>query len=206
MLTGPASDQFPDDELLRRITAGDPRAFTLLFRRRQGEVYRFALHMTASRTIAEDVTQDVFVTVMREAGRYDAGRATVAAWLCGIARNFVRRRLEHERAWQPLGDEGTDIAADAQSDPLEDLARGQQIEALRRAVLTLPVRYREVVVLCDLQEMTYVEAAQALDCAVGTVRSRLHRARALLAAKVAVTYRRQPEDATLKRRGRSCFA
>jgi RNA polymerase sigma-70 factor, ECF subfamily len=206
MSTGSASDQSSDDELLRRITAGDARAFTLLFRRRQGEVYRFALHMTASRTIAEDVTQDVFVTVMREAGRYDAGRATVAAWLCGIARNYVRRRLERERAWQLLADEGPDIAADPQPDPLEDLARAQQIEALRRAVLTLPVRYREVVVLCDLEEMTYVDAAQALDCAVGTVRSRLHRARALLAAKVAVAHRRRAEAAALKRRGRSCFA
>ena len=62
------------------------------------------------------------------------------------------------------------------------LARGS--ESCTKAVLTLPVRYREAVVLCDLQELTYAEAAAALECAVGTVRSRLHRGRALLASKL----------------------
>jgi RNA polymerase sigma-70 factor (ECF subfamily) len=100
MAPGSSSDLLPDEELLPRIAAGDTRAFTMLFRRRQGEVYRFALHMTASRSIAEDVTQDVFLAVMRDASRYDAARATVTAWLCGIARNYVRRRLERDRIWQ----------------------------------------------------------------------------------------------------------
>jgi RNA polymerase sigma-70 factor (ECF subfamily) len=65
-------------------------------------------------------------------------------------------------------------------DPMVDLIRREGIEQLRRAILALPKRYREVVVLCDLEEFDYVAAAAALDCPVGTVRSRLHRARALL--------------------------
>jgi RNA polymerase sigma-70 factor (ECF subfamily) len=68
--------------------------------------------------------------------------------------------------------------------PLEDLSRTEAIETIRRAVLALPERYREVVVLCDLHEMTYVEAAEILGCAIGTVRSRLHRGRALLLEKM----------------------
>jgi RNA polymerase sigma-70 factor, ECF subfamily len=171
---------------MARIAAGDAHAFTELFRRRQGEVFRFALHMTASQPVAEDVTQDVFMAVMEDAKRYEAGRAPVVAWLCGIARNFVRRRLERDRALLPLAEEESGLESDHPSvqHPLDDLTRAEQVEKLRRAIRTLPIRYREVVVLCDLQETSYVDAAEALGCAVGTVRSRLHRARALLASKL----------------------
>jgi RNA polymerase sigma-70 factor (ECF subfamily) len=182
------SDELQDDELISRVAAGDAEAFAQLFRRRQRQVYRFALHMTASPAIADDVTQEVFLAVMSDAGRYDAGRASVTAWLCGIARNHVRRRAERDRPLQPLGDgdDDDDAAAMAvEADALGDLTRAESIEALREAVLTLPVRYREAVVLCDLQELSYADAAAALGCAVGTVRSRLHRGRALLAVKLA---------------------
>jgi RNA polymerase sigma-70 factor, ECF subfamily len=186
-------DQLQDGELIGRVAAGDAEAFALLFRRRQGQVYRFALHMTASPSIAEDVTQEVFLAVMSEAGRYDAARASVAAWLCGIARNHVRRRAERDRLLQPIGDADEDESLEesltVDADALGDLTRAESIEALREAVLTLPARYREALVLCDLQEMTYAEAASALGCAVGTVRSRLHRGRALLAVKLTASAR-----------------
>jgi RNA polymerase sigma-70 factor (ECF subfamily) len=183
----PRSDSALDDTLLERIAAGDGAAFTALFRRRQGDVYRVALLMTGRRAAAEDVTQDVFLAVMREAARYEPGRSTVTAWLCGIARNHSRRRLERDERLVPLPDEHEeDAAAAVQPNPADDLANAQQVDALRRAVLSLPLRYREVVVLCDLEELSYRDAAVSLDCAVGTVRSRLHRARALLAAKMRV--------------------
>jgi RNA polymerase sigma-70 factor, ECF subfamily len=184
-----SSDQLQYSELIGRVAAGDAEAFALLFRRCRGQVYRFALHMTASPSIAEDVTQEVFLAVMSDAGRYDAARASVAAWLCGIARNQVRRRAERDRLLQPLGDGDEDESVEAMlapdADTLGDLTRAESIVALREAVLTLPVRYREAVVLCDLQEMSYADASSALGCAVGTVRSRLHRGRALLAVKLA---------------------
>src|SRR6185312_14979021 len=93
----------PDADLVARVASGDREAFAVLFRRRQRDVYRFALHMTASPSVAEDVTQEVFLAVMRDAGRYDSNRATVIAWLCGIARNQVRRRLERDRMLHPVG-------------------------------------------------------------------------------------------------------
>jgi RNA polymerase sigma-70 factor (ECF subfamily) len=172
---------------MARIASGDAPAFTELFKRRQAEVYRFALHMTASPSIADDVTQDVFMTVMKEAARYEAAGAPVAAWLCGIARNHVRRRLDRERGVFPLVDEETGHEAEvpaAGAHPLDDLTRAEEVESLRRAIMTLPIRYREAVVLCDLQELSYAGAAEALGCAVGTIRSRLHRGRALLAGKM----------------------
>ena len=102
------SDQVEDVALIGRVAAGDAEAFAGAFRRRHGQIYRFALHMTASPSIAEDVTQDVFLAVMSDAARYDAARASVAAWLCGIARNHVRRRAERDRRLEPLHDGGED--------------------------------------------------------------------------------------------------
>jgi RNA polymerase sigma-70 factor, ECF subfamily len=179
-----------DYELLQRMMTGDEESFISLYRRRQSGVYRFALHMSGSASIADDVTQEVFMTLMREAENYDATRGTVSAYLYGVARNFVLRRIEKERRFVSMVNEAEEndfqtsenfVALD---DPLGDLTRSETIEAVRQAVLALPARYREVVVLCDLHEMSYVEAAAALDCAVGTIRSRLHRARLLLAEKL----------------------
>jgi RNA polymerase sigma-70 factor (ECF subfamily) len=136
------------------------------------------------------VVQDVFMVVVRDGARYEPGRATVAAWLCGIARNFVRQRLERDRRLTlvDFADDGEPSAVDdGVADPLASLLRAERIETLRRAVQALPLAYREAVVLCDLQEMSYGDAAAALGCPVGTVRSRLHRARTMLAAKLAVS-------------------
>ena len=176
-------DSLSDPDLVTRLGNGDQQALVGLFRRRRVEVYRFALHMTGLEATAEDVTQEVFITVMREAARYDASRGTVIAWLLGIARNLVRRRFERERFVQPLDLSAHDHAP-VECDPLLDLARAERIALIRRAVMSLPPRYREVVLLCDLQELSYADTAGALGCAVGTVRSRLHRARALLATKL----------------------
>jgi RNA polymerase sigma-70 factor (ECF subfamily) len=185
-MTAEPLNQPPDDALIARIASGDKQALTELFRRRRNDVYRVALLMTGRAQTAEDVTQDVFLAVMRDARRYEAGRSSAAAWLCGIARNHAKRRLEQDVRVVALADadragmgEPTMVA-----DPVSAIACAQEVEALRRAILTLPVRYREVIVLCDLQELSYADAAAALDCAVGTVRSRLHRARALLMAKI----------------------
>ena len=176
-----------DDVLLSRIAMGAGDALAVLFRRRQADVYRFALHMSGAVAVAEDVTQDVFLIVMRDAGRYEPGRSTVAAWLCGIARNCVRQRLERDGRWESLDKDapGDDSQAVLLPDPLGELTRSERVAMLRRAVFALPVRYREVVVLCDLEELTYAEAADALGCAIGTVRSRLHRARTMLSARMA---------------------
>lgn len=180
----PSLDAATDDDLLQRIAAGQAEAFAVLFRRRRAAVYRFALHMTGAPASAEDVTQDVFLAVMRDAGRYDPDRSGVTAWLCGIARNHARRRLERDRATVAFDQDDDTEWPSGDVGPLEDLTRAQGVEALRKAILTLPVRYREAVVLCDLQELSYAAAADVLGCAVGTVRSRLHRGRALLASKL----------------------
>ena len=169
-----------DEELLKRALAGEEPAFTLLYRRRQAGVYRFALQMSGSHPVAEDVTQEVFLTLIRDGGRYNPERASLAAYLYGIARKLVLRWLERRK---PAEIESAE-AVRSLSDPAGELERDESIRAVRGAVLALPAHYREVAVLCDLHEMAYEDAAAALGCAVGTVRSRLHRARGLLAEKL----------------------
>jgi RNA polymerase sigma-70 factor, ECF subfamily len=177
-----------DSELLRSMLAGDDEALTLLYRRRQAGVYRFALQMSGSKSIAEDVTQEVFLFLMREGSVFDPTRGSVSAFLFGVARNYVLRRLRTEQLLAPLNDESEDdipmLQASGDLCPLEDLTRAETIESVRKAVLSLPAKYREVVVLCELQDVSYGETAEILGCAIGTVRSRLHRARALLLAKL----------------------
>lgn len=97
MNESPAVDRLTDEDLVRRAAAGDRNAFAALYRRRRPDVFRFALHMTAETSVAEDIVQDVFMVVIDDAARFEPGRATVAAWLCGIARNRLRQRLERDR-------------------------------------------------------------------------------------------------------------
>jgi len=182
----------PDDDLLRGIRAGDAEAFTTVYRRCHGPVYRFALHMSGSRPVAEDVTQEVFMTLIEGGGGFDSSRGTLARYLLGVARNRMLRRLEKERSYtflpEPEASPDERRTNSFNHDNLivlpVDPVREETIGLVRQAVLSLPASYREVVALCDLQEMSYEEAAKVIDCAVGTVRSRLHRARTLLMQKL----------------------
>jgi RNA polymerase sigma-70 factor, ECF subfamily len=175
-----------DDDLLRRSATGDEEAFVALYRRRQAGVYRFALHMCGNPTVAEEVTQEVFLCVIREGGRFDSGRGSAMSYLFGVARNQVLKHLERDRQYTSIeaeSDSKPDLACDAPG-PLADLTRAETIEAVRQAVLALPEAYREAVVMCDLEEMSYVDAAAALSVPIGTVRSRLSRGRSLLLDKL----------------------
>jgi RNA polymerase sigma-70 factor (ECF subfamily) len=179
-----------DDDLLRLTASGDEGAFTALYHRRQPAVYRFALQMSGSPSLAEEVTQEVFMTLLRDGGAYDRNRGPLAAYLYGIARRQVWRRLAHNRRQLSISGPEDDQTRTpdyliAQPELERDLLRDENVRWLRRAILALPAGYREAVVLCDLHELSYAEAARALGCAVGTVRSRLHRARALLSERMA---------------------
>jgi len=179
-----------DEQLLQRMLAGSDEAFTALYRRRQGNIYRFALQMSGSRSVAEEVTQEVFMLLMSQGHRYEPTRGSLVSYLYGIARNFVLRSLEKDRLYVSLEAEGDDRNGSTAEtltfpgDLLGDLTRFERIESLRLAVLALPPHYREVVVLCDFHEMSYADAAVALDVALGTIRSRLHRAHLLLVERL----------------------
>jgi RNA polymerase sigma-70 factor (ECF subfamily) len=142
--------------------------------------------MSGSWLIAEEVTQDVFMFLIQRGHGFDPSRAALGAYLFGVARNYVRRALERNYSEtalsSPVDDEAQSLTVT--SDPGEGIARQQTSTALWKAVLSLPEHYREAVVLCDLQEMTYADAAETLGCALGTIRSRLHRAHEMLSRKL----------------------
>lgn len=180
-----------DAELLRRMLAGDDDAFETLYQRWQSPIYRFALRMSGSESFAEDLTQEVFLSLMRDGGQY-GDRGGFAAYIFAIARHLIWRRLRKERWYvglETIEPDGAEPPAAPDSviagdDPLAEFARNETVEAVRRAVMALPLHYREAALLCYLHELSYAEAAEVIGCEIGTVRSRLHRARALLAEKL----------------------
>ncbi len=178
-----------DDVLLRRAAKGDEESFALLYRRHQGGLYRFALRMTGSAWGAEEIVQDVFMTLIREPKKYDPERGSVAALLFGIARNRVMKHLERrprEVALEERNEDGTGAGIVLQDTftPAMWVEKRERMHQVRAAVLELPAEFREAVVMCELEEMSYEEAAQMTGCPIGTIRSRLHRGRALLLAKL----------------------
>jgi RNA polymerase sigma-70 factor (ECF subfamily) len=166
-----------DPELVERARGGEREAFGFLYRRHQAYVYRFARAMTGSASLAEDIVQEVFLALMRDLDRYDSSRAALRTYLFGIARNLSRYKLRGLRRLLPLDD--ADEAATTE-DPAAALSATDETRHLRRCVRGLPARYREVIVLCDLQELDYAETAVVLNVPIGTVRSRLHRGRQML--------------------------
>jgi RNA polymerase sigma-70 factor (ECF subfamily) len=173
-------EDLTDAELLTAVAAGVEQAFVNLYARRRADVYRFAFAMARSPCFAQDATQEVFLNVLENAGRFDAAKGTARAWLFGCARHVVLDRLRLERRWT---DELPDEAVEANGDAV--VLRQQRITRLHAAIAQLPIEYREAIVLCALEEFSYAEAASVLTCPIGTVRSRLHRGRALLRAALA---------------------
>jgi RNA polymerase sigma-70 factor (ECF subfamily) len=185
-----------DAELLELSLAGDEKAFRLLYDRLKGPVFRYAFYTTGSMSAAEEVLQEVFMALLKNGNRYKSTQGDVAGFVFGIARNFIRRFKKRERLSEDLpGDEALEKILGNQpgAELTAQMMRYQGIQRIRAAIATLPGHYRQVIVLCDLCEFTYAEAASRLDCALGTVRSRLSRAHALLAQKLKQTKNPQPE-------------
>ena len=178
-----------DEELLKRSAKGDEEAFTVLYRRHVDVLYRFAFRMTGSTWGAEEIIQDVFMTLVREPGKYDAERGTLPAFLFGITRNKIMKyheRLPREISLLERQEDGSGGGLTLRDSftPAMWAEQRERLEKVRAAVMELPIEFRETVVLCELEEMSYDQAARMLDCPIGTIRSRLHRGRALLLAKL----------------------
>jgi RNA polymerase sigma-70 factor (ECF subfamily) len=171
-----------DRTLVDAARRGDENAFARLYAAHHPPIHRYALHMCGA-AAADDVVQETFLALLR-ARRFDPARGTVLAYLFGIARHHILKSLAVAQFEAPLDDEVGGAVTNADS-ALDDLSRKETVDAVRAAIRSLPLAYREIVVLCELQEMDYAAAAAIAECPVGTVRSRLHRARALLTSKLA---------------------
>jgi RNA polymerase sigma-70 factor, ECF subfamily len=174
--------------LLKRAVRGDEQAFLALYQKHQSPLYRYALRMTGSPWAAEEVVQEVFLLLIREPQKFQPERGELGAFLFGVTRNRVMKHLERlprEASLDAINANGT--AWREPEDPLTPMMiaeKKERMEQVRDAVLELPAEFREAVVLCELEELSYEEAAQVCGCPIGTIRSRLHRGRALLLAKL----------------------
>jgi len=186
-----------DAGLIALARRGDAVAFSRLFAGFERRIFRYAAHM-CGRDAADDVVQETFLALLRPStalraggpAGYDSSKGTVGGYLFGIARHFMLKRLSAREVATFDLDEHDERTAwpDDRPSALDTLSREETIQAVRAAIASLPAAYREVVVLCELQEMSYTDAAAIAQCPVGTVRSRLHRAKALLMTKLAATH------------------
>jgi RNA polymerase sigma-70 factor, ECF subfamily len=172
-----------DRDLLERARKGDEPAFSRLFSQHQRRIFHYAAYMCGP-SAADDIVQETFLVVLRQTGRRDAPTGSVPAYLIGIARHLVMKRHGRTSEWA-VEENVLEQAPSAEPSAFDRMAASQSIDAIRGAIRSLPPVYREAIVLCELQEIDYSMAATLLNCPVGTVRSRLHRGRALLAAKLA---------------------
>jgi RNA polymerase sigma-70 factor (ECF subfamily) len=175
-----------DDADLRALAGGDPDAFTALFRRHQTFVYNVAFRRTASWSTAEDVTGVVFLELWRQRERVEPLGGSIRPWLAGVAANQARHawRSRSRRADALDRLAGVGAAGRHEPDPADDLAGRiddeRAMATLLRRLDALPEAHREVLALWAWEQLSYDEIAVALAVPVGTVRSRLSRARTRL--------------------------
>ena len=180
-------------QLLRRAREGDEDAFSQLFTRHERALFRYAAYMCGHQC-GDDIVQETFLAVLQQNSRFDVPTGTVRAYLMGIARHRVLKRLASRGARidaDSLDDDAVPEVNAADLTALDLLVAAERVTAVRTAVQALPPVFREALVLCDLQELPYADAAAVLECPVGTVRSRLSRGRSLLAAALSA-YRSGP--------------
>ncbi len=173
-----------DHDLVARAVGGDPEAFSTLYRRYYPLVLRFSLSMTGCAGAAEDVTQDVFIALLRHQARFDPERAALASYLYGIVRNVARQRRRREGGPLSLSDIDVGAMAACHTDPLPVLEGRERAATVRRIVNALPERCREPLLLCDLHDLRYADAAARLGTSVATLRHRLRKARILVRTRL----------------------
>jgi RNA polymerase sigma-70 factor (ECF subfamily) len=189
------TDPATDTDLLRQLRCGTAAAFQALYRRHQGPLYRFALLRCGSPDTAADVVQEVFMGLLTDSFKFDPLRGALPNFLFGVARKLILKheqpRLREQSLPEPEDDDEHDADASLAHEPLARLLSDEVADQVRRAIALLPPHYRDVVILYELHELSYLEIADICQVDIGTVRSRLSRGRAAMAKRLAA-HRREP--------------
>ncbi|MBO0859140.1 MAG: RNA polymerase sigma factor [Chloracidobacterium sp.] len=178
-----------DQELLAAAARGDQAAFSQLYHRYRNRVYGFAYRMLGTQDVAEDVTHDAFLVLIRRPERYQAERGSLLTFLCAVARNHIYQHLRCQERYAlekvETSVEYEDAGARYSFDPLSDLLERELAEQVEAALAELPVTQREAVTLREYQELSYEEIATVIGADTNVVRARLYRARQALAKRLA---------------------
>jgi len=194
--TGVALQELPDNELVAEFLDGDRRAFEALVLRHQNRVFGFCVRLLGSRSLAEEAAQEVLVKVYKNLDRF-RGESKFTTWLYRVTLNHCRnvqayRARRHEKRHDSLDattedEEGSTRKrelADSRPDAEDELLKGEQLKMLREELRKLDPIWKEILVLRDVEGLAYEEIGQMLELAAGTVKSRIHRARTELKARM----------------------
>jgi RNA polymerase sigma-70 factor (ECF subfamily) len=176
-----------DERLLEQAASGDETSFAVIYERHRDLVFRFAYRLSQSREMAEEITHDCFLSLIKEPQRFKAQeqRASLRTYLCAAARNLAFKRLRRAGAETAIDDFSEELTAAESQGPLRLLLDAEVSEAVCKAIGELPPLQREAVILFEYEELSLAEIAEVAGADVGTVKSRLHRARARLRAALA---------------------
>ena len=178
-----------DEMLLEKVKTGDRGAFDALYEKYKRPIMTYAMRLIGNRETAEEVAQETFLKVYLHAAQFSP-RGKVSSWIYTIASNLAKNALRDRRYFRDLSLEMVlkeseaaarlwQIIADTRPGPEADLAAKELDEAIQKVLATMPPRFREVLILCDLQGLPYEEVGRIIGSSIGTVASRLSRARQL---------------------------
>jgi RNA polymerase sigma-70 factor, ECF subfamily len=188
-----------DEQLLKRASRGDEAAFLLLYERHKDAVFRFAYRMLGAPALAEDVTHDCFLSLIRRPDAFDESRATLRTYLLGAARNLSLKSLRRRGYEVTLEEFNEAPKPDRAEEPLRKVIDEELVFEVSRAVASLPPLQREALVLFEYEELSLKEIAAIAETDVGTVKARLHRARARLRRELEPYWRSSQEIVVLER-------
>ena len=191
-------DRITDELLLERAGSGDQAAFLSIYERHRNGIFRFAYRLLDSVELAEDVTHDCFLSLIRQPEKFDPQRAALRTYLYAAARNLVMKHFRSQGRETAIDDLSEHPAAPRREEPLRRLLDEELVSKVKEAVADLPPLQREALVLFEYEGLPLTEIAEVVGTDVGAVKSRLHRARGRLRNSLAPYLNPNPEIVTLE--------
>lgn len=170
-------EKLSDERLLERASRGDETAFLLLYERYRNRIFSFAYRMLGSGELAEDVTHDCFLSLIKQPGRFDSSRAALGTYLYAAARNLALKHFRNNLKEITFDDVGEEVLPVCFEGPLRQLLNEELATVIREAITSLPPLQREALILFEYEDLSLAEIAKIVSADIGTVKSRIHRAR-----------------------------
>ena len=192
------ADQVTDERLLQQAASGDATAFQILYERYRDGIFRFAYRLIGSVEAAEDITHDCFLSLIKEPGRYDPERASLRTYLYAGARNLALKQFSYFSRAAAIDELQEEPAGSGSDGPMRQVLDSELSSQVEKAIAGLAPLQREALVLFEYEELSLAEIAAVVGTDVGTVKSRLFRARAAMRQRLARYFRIDPEAAKVE--------
>ena len=191
-------DRITDELLIERARNGEEQAFILLYTNHRDAIFRFSYRLLGSAELAEDITHDCFLSLIRRPGSFDPQRATLRTYLYAAARNLAMKHFRSQGRETAIDELDEHPAVPRREEPLRRLLDSELVTKVKEAISDLPPLQREALVLFEYEGLALNEIAEVVGTDVGAVKSRLHRARGRLRNSLAPYLNSNPEIVTLE--------